>query len=490
MLQKRISEFLRSHVRLWKGLGAALLILTVGIILILEFLSRGAAMIFNQAMEEQDMLRGTITVEKLLADMTGQVTFEQLVWKDPEGNTLLYVPSGSFHVRPWDILTKNFKATTIQEMTWNDAQLSVHLSEDMQVDFIRHSREFRQMEKDSDDKDWRNTVSLEGKSEAERKAIGEWRRAHQAKKMERKWQNFHRDGRKIRLKLHFNNCRMEVFYRNRHYLMDHVDLHADINTDREMKLKVSTGGFGGTMIGNGVSMDGTVNFRNHDVPHCDMQIRFIEVDPSSLGFGMNVHDKMTLETHLKGPLTDLSGDGTVQMQELHIPGLVFYHVNGNVHYENSILRFTHVDAEVYGGTLSASGDYDLDTRYYHLYGHGENLHTSQALPGSHLSCEVRLDLSLASKGSAHETQVQGSFVSGPGRYRFIPFQQLRGRFDDSYYDLAFYDVSIELAGFTVNTDAFRIKEGKLTMEPLRFTDANGMPMATVHPENDSLWKKN
>lgn len=106
MLQKRISEFLRSHVRLWKGLGAALLILTVGIILILEFLSRGAAMIFNQAMEEQDMLRGTITVEKLLADMTGQVTFEQLVWKDPEGNTLLYVPSGSFHVRPWDILTK------------------------------------------------------------------------------------------------------------------------------------------------------------------------------------------------------------------------------------------------------------------------------------------------------------------------------------------------------------------------------------------------
>lgn len=96
-------------------------------------------------------------------------------------------------------------------MTWNDAQLSVHLSEDMQVDFIRHSREFRQMEKDSDDKDWRNTVSLEGKSEAERKAIGEWRRAHQAKKMERKWQNFHRDGRKIRLKLHFNNCRMEVF---------------------------------------------------------------------------------------------------------------------------------------------------------------------------------------------------------------------------------------------------------------------------------------
>jgi hypothetical protein len=128
----------RLHKQIGKYLAVILLILAIITVLVLEVFSRGAAMIFNQAMEGQDVLRGTITVEKLLADLTGHVSFENLEWKDVNGNTLLKVPSGSFQARPWDVVTNNMKATTIQELTLNDAEVSIHLADDMQVDLFAH----------------------------------------------------------------------------------------------------------------------------------------------------------------------------------------------------------------------------------------------------------------------------------------------------------------------------------------------------------------
>lgn len=84
-----------------KRLGLALLITCAVILVTLEVISRGAAQIFNHAMANQDMLRGTITVERLISDITGHVYFTNLVWTDREGNPILEIPSGDFRVNIW-----------------------------------------------------------------------------------------------------------------------------------------------------------------------------------------------------------------------------------------------------------------------------------------------------------------------------------------------------------------------------------------------------
>ena len=120
--------------KIFKAIIILLVILIIGLFIFLEILSRGAAMVFNQAMENQDMLRGSVKVEKLLAHINGYVSFENLVWEDNNGNTILKVPSGSFKVSIIDVMTNNLKSTTIQELTLNDAVVSIHLADDMQVD--------------------------------------------------------------------------------------------------------------------------------------------------------------------------------------------------------------------------------------------------------------------------------------------------------------------------------------------------------------------
>lgn len=463
-----------------KRLGLALLVVCLLILLALEIISRGAAQIFNYAMANQDMLRGTITVERLISDITGHVYFTGLEWKDREGNPILEIPSGDFRVNVWDVLTRDFKSTTIRELTVNQPSVSVHLSNDMKVDFVRPSPDMDQLKKEPED--WREKVNLATLGARERREVGQWRREHHQQKVQRDWHNFNAAGKHLKLRLNVHDGGVEVFYRERHYVMSHVQMAVDLDTAKQMSLDMSIGGFGGTMIGDAIALNGTVDFTTDPEPVCNTALVLYQIDPSSLGFGMNIHDKMTLSTYFTGPVSHPIGTGKVEMDELHIPGLDFANVEGKVYYENSLLQFTDVTADVYKGKLTARGDYDLDTRFYNLYGHGEAMQTEAALPKSGLHTRVDLDLEIHSEGSAKSTVSSGSFVSGPGRYRLLPFDSLSGKVTDAGGDLHFYDAVINLPGFTVSTDAFHIQHGKLSLNPIKLTDKEGKPLYTFVPD--------
>lgn len=463
-----------------KRLGLALLVVCLLILLALEIISRGAAQIFNYAMANQDMLRGTITVERLISDITGHVYFTGLEWKDREGNPILEIPSGDFRVNVWDVLTRDFKSTTIRELTVNQPSVSVHLSDNMKVDFVRPSPDMDRLKKESED--WREKVNLATLDARERRAVGQWRREHHQQKVQRDWHNFNAAGKHLKLRLNVHDGGVEVFYRERHYVMSHVQMAVDLDTAKQMSLDMSIGGFGGTMIGDAIALNGTVDFTTDPEPVCNTALVLYQIDPSSLGFGMNIHDKMTLSTYFTGPVSHPIGTGKVEMDELHIPGLDFANVEGKVYYENSLLQFTDVTADVYKGKLTARGDYDLDTRFYNFYGHGEAMQTEAALPKSGLHTRVDLDLEIHSEGSAKSTVSSGSFVSGPGRYRLLPFDSLSGKVTDAGGDLHFYDAVINLPGFTVSTDAFHIQHGKLSLNPIKLTDKEGKPLYTFVPD--------
>lgn len=446
----------------------------------LEIFSHAAAKIFNEAMLKQDMLKGTITVEKIQANIFGEVTFNNLLWEHERGGTILEIPEGGFKVKILDIVTKNFQSTTIKDLYIKGAAVSLHLDENMNVDFIRHSKDFKEvndnMKKDSDS--WEEKVSRVNKTEEELKEIGERRRRIQQLKIENDWKNFNAEGRKIDLNLKLENCQFEIFYGERHYLLRGVYFETKINTDKEMMLNVYTGTFGGTMIGRGMSIQGNIDFKSKDVPQCNLLVTLREVDPSSLGLGMNVHDKMTLISRFTGPVSKPVGKGKVEMAELHLPGINFTNVEGKIHYEDSTLNFIDVTADVYDGKLDAHGDYNIDTRYYNIYGHGSDLKAYTALPNSHLHCDVILNIVIQSKGNAKETVTSGDFFSGEGRYSIVPFDKISGKFRNEYKDLSFYDVEIDMGSYKISTDALSIKDGKLQFAPIKLTDSNGEVVRT------------
>ena len=454
--------------------------LLIGFFLLLELYSLSAAWLFNKAMEDQDLLSGTITAEHILASPFGYVYFEGLEWKDPEGKRILYIPDGEFTVDILDTLLQRFSSTSIERLELNRAKLSIRLNEDMSVDFVRSPAPRAQPKKKPKLK-----ARDEDKTEAQILAEAEEKRQRERQQAEQEWKNFNHSGEWLDLHILLDNCMLEVFYRERHYLLEAVRLHMDLDSKDKMKLKLATGPFGGTMIGSGIFVEGIIDFRK-TVPQCDLMMLIDAVDPSSLGFGMDVHDPLSMAVHFEGEVTRPIGHGTLHFDRLRIPALDFTNVDGEIDYEDAMINFTDVHADVYGGKLAAEGWYNLDTRYYYITGHGENLRAKKALPDAGLRCFVVLDISVESKGSVSRTSYGGSFVSSKGRYRWLPFKSLSGQFHNLGKKLDFYDVKIDFGGTVATTDAFTIDNGKLKLNPIRVTDKDGNPLVTYDPDTKSL----
>ncbi len=459
-----------------------LLLLLYGL---LEFTSRSAAYLFNRAMEDQDILRGTVTVESISADIMGNVEFEDLQWVSPEGKPIVRIPRGAFQVSVWDVLTRHLRTTSIQELELQNASASLYLDENMNLDIVPPSPEFHRLAEYARKKV--KPPPPKPMTEDELKELGRRKRDKMQREFTENLRNFHHDGKDFKLRLRLDHCGIEVLHENKQYLIGNVSIDADIDTRRTVTLNIRTGPFGGTMIGRGIFMHGKVNMAADPVPDCTMAIMLKDINPASLGLGVNIHDNMTLHTYFKGPVTSPTAEGSVSMKELHLPGLDFYNIDGDIHYEDSKLNFQDVTANVYGGTLTAQGIYDFDTRYYRIEGTGENLLTEKALPKGELNCKVHLDITVESKGSARETYTRGSFTSGPGFYKkWIPFDRLSGRFTNAYQDIRFYDPLIEIGSYKISTDFFSIIDKKLTLHPINLTDADGKLIMYYNPDTKEV----
>ena len=462
--------FLSKKIKWGAGALAGICLAGLIIFFILAHLASGAAArIFNHEMEKQTMLRGTITVDSIMGHINGDVSFENLVWKEPDGDLVLQVPEGSFHARPWDVVTRNVKSTTIQQLTLKNAVIAVRFNEDMKVDFLDQKPAGFSLPKGKPE-----AKTEPGTEDPELEALTEY--------FDDDGVNFNLDGRRLRSVIILEDCRLEARYRKRHYIMNNVNMQLSLNTSGTSHVNLSTGKFGGTMRGGGMSVFGEINFKAA-TPVAELDVTVREVEPSSLGFGMNVHDLMTVASKIEGPITEPKGRGTVKMKELNIPALRFTDVIGDVNYANGLFRFTDVNAKVFGGTLKARGDYQIDTREYHIYGNATGLHSMRALNDMRFSCLVDLNMILQCNGNPRNILAYGDFKSGKGHYSFIPFNSLEGRFTNRFRELHIYDAVIDTPFGRVSTDAFSIINNKLHLGKIVLKDLDSGKEITLREKD-------
>lgn len=432
-----MNNFYSRHKKKIRQIALFFLTAAVGLLVVAQIVAFAAAQIFNYAVEKQDMLKGTITAEQISADMAGYVLFKNLQWNDEANCPILFVPEVRMKVRPWDILRGKLRATAISDIELKDASFALHFDKNMNVDLIARSSETDHSHK-------------------EKRTLDDHIR------------NFTRNGNKIKLNLHLDNCRLEAFYEDRHFILSHVNLHASIDTEKSLFIDFRSGSFGGTAVGDNISLYGDIDMTrpSHDV---NINAVFSGIDPSSLGFGDNIHDKMNLTATATGPLKRPLAIGHLSMKTLSIPALDFFQVEGNIRYRGGRFDFTGVTGRVYGGRLEAHGNYHLDTRAYNIYVKGFDLDARYPAKMADLSCYITLDGEIHCNGDAKKVVSFGTFSSGSGHYKWIPFRKISGAFHNKDKALDFYNVSIETKAGTFTTDAFHIRKGKVYLDPIDFT---------------------
>ena len=443
-----------------KGIAAFLAIGAIVFFVLATIASRGMGVIFNEVMARQTMMRGTVTVESLSATPWGTLSFTDLVWTDPDGRRLVTVPDGKIRVNMWDVVTRNFKASAINGIELNDAIIVVDLDENNRIDFVPPSPDVKKP---------LNEVAPRPK--APRKTTQE-----RQEELGNKVRNFNWQGQHLDLKIRLRNSQLEVFNRNRHYVMKDVNARIDLDSNRAVHIDMETGKFGGTAIGDGLVLKGRVDLKDvlkHRMPQLDLQFDVKGVDPASLGFGENIHDTMTLLTKVTGDFNRPFAKGRVTMPILRIPALTFDNVVGDVTYQDGILNFSNVNANVFNGKLEAKGVYNLDTRAYTITGVAKALDSSVALKTPEFLVPVSANLNFKSEGIPRDMEVWGNFWSGEGHYMLIPIQSITGNFHNKGRHLSFSDVKVNTKITTISTNALRIDDGQLTMGPLNITSHGG-----------------
>ena len=443
-----------------KGIAAFLAIGVIVFFVLATITSRGMGVIFNEVMARQTMMRGTVTVESLSATPWGTLSFTDLVWTDPDGRRLITVPDGKIRVNMWDVVTRNFKASAINGIELNDAIIVVDLDENNRIDFVPPSPDIK-----------KPVNEVEPRPKAPRKTTQE-----RQEELGNKVRNFNWQGQHLDLKIRLRNSQLEVFNRNRHYVMKDVNARIDLDSNRAIHIDMETGKFGGTAIGDGLVLRGRVDLKDvlkHRMPQLDLQFDVKGVDPSSLGFGENIHDAMTLLTKVTGDFNRPLAKGRVTMPILRIPALTFDNVVGDVTYQDGILTFSNVNANVFSGKLEAKGVYNLDTRAYTITGVTKDLDSSVALKTPEFLVPVSANLNFKSEGVPRDMEVWGNFWSGEGHYMLIPIQSITGNFHNKGRHLSFSDVKVNTKVTTISTNALRIDDGQLTMGPLNITSHGG-----------------
>lgn len=443
-----------------KGIAAFLAIGAIVFFVLATIASRGMGVIFNEVMARQTMMRGTVTVESLSATPWGTLSFTDLVWTDPDGRRLVTVPSGKIRVNMWDVVTHNFKASAINGIELDDAVIVVDLDENNRIDFVPPSPDVKKP---------LNEVAPRPK--VPRKTTQE-----RQEELGKRVRNFNWEGQHLDLTIKLRNNQLEIFDRNRHYVMKDVNARIVLDSNRAIHIDMETGKFGGTAIGDGLVLKGRVDLKDvlkHRMPQLDLQFDVKGVDPSSLGFGENIHDAMTLLTKVTGDFNRPFAKGRVTMPILRIPALTFDNVVGDVTYQDGILNFSNVNANVFNGKLEAKGVYNLDTRAYTITGVAKDLDSSVALKTPEFLVPVSANLNFKSEGMPRDMEVWGNFWSGEGHYMLIPIQSITGNFHNKGRHLSFSDVKVNTRVTTISTNALRIDDGQLTMGPLNITSHGG-----------------
>ncbi|MDD3396397.1 MAG: hypothetical protein PHQ45_04155 [Acidaminococcaceae bacterium] len=412
-------------------LGVLLVLILCGIFYWLSYLaSIHVARIFNEVAATQHLLEGHITVETLSANPSGRVSFTGLKWTNPRGEVLADIPDGNFKVKPFDVVTKRMSSSSITYLEIHDATLFFDFDDRMNLQHID--------------------------------AMKPVKRGRGNTKLPKELKDFDAE-------LIATNCTVAAKYKQRTFNMTSVYIKSTLK-NKKMYLDFKSGKFCGTIEADGLSILGSVDLSKDEGMYDDVNLTIDQCNPSSLGAGINVKEKVSAKARINGLLEAPVIEGFLTMDQLNIPALHFTKVKGNFHYEDGLITSDKITAKVYGGDVLAKGKFDIDDKSYELHILGDKLHSNMAAHQAWFKCLVKLNLHMISDGNPKTVLTYGNFTSGHGFYGPIKFDKISGEFSNQNKLLRFSNVVIESSDNNISAPNFQINKGRLKMDSLYYLD--------------------
>ncbi|MGE4590059.1 MAG: hypothetical protein AB7E34_10860 [Acidaminococcaceae bacterium] len=391
-----------------------------------------AARIFNEVVAEQRVMKGTLTVETLRANVFGTVSFDNLVWKDDAGNLLANIPQGSFKVKPWDVLTGGLNTKSVTYIELRDASINMNFDNRMywqHLDVVKPSPAKKNLEK------------LQLKD--------------------------------FNIKLLIVNSTIDTRSGKRNFKLQNINAAIEFDSKKSLFIDFQCGNVSGTFAADALRLNGAVDLTKTVAVYDNINLNVTNCNMSAFGIGNGKNEKGTVQAVVTGEVPMPVITGTLNMKRLKITPMHFSNVKGNFKYENGIIDVPELDARVFAGKVKAKGNYNIDNRSYMVDLVGSGLHGDIGLNDPQLHCLVDLNAHLRSDGNPKNLLIYGDFKSGEGSYGLLDFDSLEGTITSQHGILDFRDVYITIDGDQIFAPYLRIVKGKLKLGAIYYESNDG-----------------
>ena len=467
----RLLNFCRQHHIAFKTIFVILVLVLVAFIGLLVLAKYHATSIFARVAASQKVLKGNISAESVYVNYRGDIYLENLHWED-EGEPIAHFPNVRLRLNYWDVVRRHINANSIEELELKQPVLRLVFNDMMQLDVMRKLNE----------EDKQVIYDLKNNIRVKDERLDKFRERHETIKFT--------DGTLPNTKLIIQDGNILARHRDKIWHIKRVNMDAKVTEHRFITLRFNGTEFGGTMKGDGIDLNGTIDLKQN-AQQLHMYVGFYNVVPQSLGLG-KVSDPITITGEVTGSPQKFVIDGALQTPKLAIPPLQFRELSGLYHYENGVATFKDVETTLYDGQVAAYGLYNFHNRSYRIIAHGSRLQASQALKNlhAHVKAKVDVDLELFNDGNAKNTVMFGTLHAEDGSVYFVPFDELNAKFDNQRGRTDFTDVSLRTGVGTLFTDKIYLKRDGLEVGELYLITEEGERLVIREPLKENKHQNN
>ena len=396
--------------------------------------------IFNAIASKQPIFKGKIHAETLDAGLDGHIVFKNLTWTTDQDEPIVKIPSGKLWINPMDIISLQVSPNTIRKIEINGAALRLLFDEKWNLDIMQQ--------------DWKPA------SNGDKPAGNEEKPQKPASKG--KIRNLNLPDKLPNWHVIIKDCSVEAYHLNRQYIMKDVDCDLAVTKHSLVKLQFSSGPLSGTMQGAGIDVKGETDFKANKVnAHVDVK----EVVPASLGLG-KLSNAVTINCDFTGPADDPQVDGNIGFKTLEIRPFVFYDVKGKFHMEGDIIDITDTTGYCCGGTINATGKYNVMSQRYKIAAVANNVNVAELARVPDIGGRADLNFQILTDPKHKNSVTMGHFTIGKGHAKHGHFHGVEGDVFAHNKNIYFKNVLVKLGIVHLHSHSFSIENGKFNSNPV------------------------
>lgn len=429
-------EYLKNHSKIRYSCYGLLTVLMV-LLVVWQIAITKTVEIFNMAVSRQNIFKGKIYAQDLKCGFNGVIRFKNLCWDTEQGEPIVKIPDGRLIVNPLDIITLHVTPNSLKVIELHDASFRLHFDENMKLDVLKQEQETKHNEDKSTVLKPKSLPKKSGRNLNLPENLPNW---------------------KVVLK----NCSVTAYRQNRIYAMDKVNCVVAVKKHSLVDIDFIGNSLGGTMIGKSISLKGQAATKTDTL---QLKLGLEEIVPASLGLG-KLSDPVTLSGNITGRADKPIITGDIKFNRLDLGNMVFTNVNSKYYYKDGVFTLTNTHGNIWGGNISASGKYNVDTRRYRIDAVGQDIELAQATRQEDAEGKGKLYFTLLCDPNKKQQAISGHVEIGKGKFKILRFHRIVG--DVFVHNKTTYlkNMKVIMGIGHINSKLLSVENGKVDRNPV------------------------